>query len=286
MIEPPIKKPAFLLILSMSLLISGCSGSENKDMGSASSGNTSPEPSSEGDVSRTYLQFDGMTHYVEVPDSADFSVGAAGLTIAVWMRPDALTFPKTEGSLSDEQYVHWLGKGETGQQEWTFRMYSQTTPPGPRANRISFYLFNLAGGLGVGSYFQDPVDLGKWIQVAGVVDEGTKLISIYKNGSLRDSTSYGGTITPSHGTAPLRIGTRDFASYLQGAVGEVRIWNRPLTEAEVRDLYATDVIPQNGLMAQYLLNEGTGHIVHDTSGNAHNGTVSGAAWKINGHEKD
>jgi hypothetical protein len=26
-----------------------------------------------------------------------------------------------------------------------------------RANRISFYSFNLTGGLGAGSYFQDPV---------------------------------------------------------------------------------------------------------------------------------
>src|SRR5215472_12798804 len=58
------------------------------------------------------LRFGGSGSYVEVPSSRDFSLGKAGLTVAVWMRPDALTFSKTEGSLASEQYVHWLGKGE------------------------------------------------------------------------------------------------------------------------------------------------------------------------------
>ena len=68
-----------------------------------------------------------------------------GFTIAVWMRPDALTFAKTQGSLTNQQYVHWLTN-----HEWAFRMYSQTNPPGPRANRISFYVFNPSGGRGCG----------------------------------------------------------------------------------------------------------------------------------------
>jgi len=139
---------------------------------------------------RVNLLFTGSDSYVEVPSSPDFSPGSAGLTVAVWMRPDALTFPKTEGSLATQQYVHWLGKGERGQFEWTFRMYSQRTPPGPRQNRISFYVFQPDGGRGCGSYFQDPVTPGEWIHVVGVADATTQQTSIYKNGRHRHSDSY------------------------------------------------------------------------------------------------
>ncbi|MBV8277176.1 MAG: hypothetical protein JO170_18225 [Verrucomicrobia bacterium] len=88
------------------------------------------------------LQFNGTKNdYVEIPSSADFSVATTGsLTVSAWMRPDVLTFPIAEST----GYVHWLGKGEAGQQEWTFRMYNFKTQDQPsRRNRISFYVFNM-----------------------------------------------------------------------------------------------------------------------------------------------
>src|SRR3712207_8615960 len=53
-------------------------------------------------------------------------------------------------------YVHWLGKGVAKQHEWTFRMYSADNTEG-RDNRTSFYLFNLGGDRGTGSYVEEPV---------------------------------------------------------------------------------------------------------------------------------
>lgn len=79
------------------------------------------------------LHFDGTQSYIEIPDSPDFSLPTTGsLTVSAWIRPEVLTFPKTE-----KGYVHWLGKGEAGEQEWTFRIYSADNTVG-RANRISF----------------------------------------------------------------------------------------------------------------------------------------------------
>src|SRR5262249_3735396 len=190
-----------------------------------------------------YLVYDGVTNYAEVPSSSDLSVSSTGLTVEVWMRPDTLTFPHTEGSLATEQYVHWLGKGQSSQQEWTFRMYSLTNPPGPRQNRVSFYVFNANGGLGCGNYFQDPPVAGQWVQVVAVADQGTHTTSIYKNGVFRHSDSFAGIITPIPGAAPLRFGSKDFASFFQGAIGPVRVWNRPLSVAEVQGLYASDTVP-------------------------------------------
>src|SRR4030095_6416307 len=61
---------------------------------------------------RTALRFDGISSYAAIPDSAAFTVSPMGLTVSVWLRPDARRFSKTEGSLPTEQFVHWLGKGD------------------------------------------------------------------------------------------------------------------------------------------------------------------------------
>ncbi len=132
---------------------------------------------------------------------------------------------------------------------------------------------------------------------------------IFKNGKLRDCDQYQGaepagtvieritvintdpaqrvdcvrdsrTITPAATSAPLRIGTRDAdsmtTSYFQGAIAEVRIWTRVLSQGEIHDLYAFNLVPQDGLVAEYLLNQDTGTIAIDTVG-GHDGEIKGAA---------
>lgn len=226
----------------------------------------------------SYLQFGGDESFVEIPGSAA-SLSPQGLTVAVWMRPDVLTFPKTEGSNPEEPYVHWLGKGERGKEEWTFRMYGRlpSGAAGPRANRVSFYVFNPRGLRGCGSYFQDPVVAGEWVHVVGVADASALTTAIYKNGELRHSDSYRDTIDPAAGAAPLRFGTRDFSSFFQGAIGPVLVWSRPLTSPEVHDLYAAGVVPADHLVARYTLTEGTGSIVHDSAGGP-DGKLSEVTW--------
>ena len=267
----------------------------------------------EGDVFLDFQgQHDGIKDFVQVPGTtSDFSAVHAdgtvhGLTVAAWIKPDTLTFATTEGG-----YVNWLGKGQgsgaTGQQEWTFRMYSADNTVG-RENRISFYVFNPAGGLGVGSYFQEPINApDEWIQVVGVVDTSNQITRIYKDGVLKHVDNYNGydgplyhgvfenlavqtqtttdphtgqqvpvVISPHQGNAPLRMGTRDLTSLLEGGLQGVRIWNRPLTTSEIAGLYAFQV-PSDGLVADYPLNADTGTAAVDTTG-VHNGTITGATW--------
>jgi len=227
------------------------------------------------------------------------------------MKPDTLDFRYTEGN----GYVNWLGKGDTngtGRDEWQFRIYNSSNSQN-RVNRISFYVFNLTGGEGIGSYFQysintpNPVRAGEWIFVVGVADGRTNTTSIYKNGTfIRCDKYYGDSIVsiegktcqhyprvgtsseglktawivPKHGLAPLYIGRSDSCcptSYFQGGISRVRIWNRVLDSVEIHDLYYSDAAPKNGLVAQYLLNEDSGDVVHDSVG-GHDGKVVGASW--------
>src|SRR5262249_3481602 len=155
------------------------------------------------------------------------------LTIAAWIRPDTVEFPSQEGT----NYVHWMGKGDSGKQEWVFRMYSYTTidKPCPRPNRTSFYLFNPFGGRGTGSYEEERVEIGEWMQLVGVADVGCT--HFFKNGTFRDCDVYNDSasgqcvghpgspnfrgvcdsstdpVTPVAGDALLRIGTLNGHSY-------------------------------------------------------------------------
>jgi hypothetical protein len=256
--------------------------------------NSAPQ---KGDV---YLKLNGVDNYVEIPSIDDYSIAATGeLSVAAWIRPDTLNFPRWEGT----RYVHWLGKGEgagdIGQQEWVFRIYNRdhTAESPPRPNRISFYTFNPAGGEGVGSYFQDTLHRGTWIFVAGIADATRTYI--YRDGEYRRCDTYRGPsvgqcpihyqpppnqnvqlqIDPTPGASPLRLGTRDLNSFFEGGLSRVRIWNRVLDAAEVSALYRSGVAPADGLVAEFLLDSDTGATATDTA-QGNDGNIFGAVWAV------
>jgi hypothetical protein len=194
--------------------------------------------------------------YVEIadPDSSAFSqpTSGAGLTVEMWMRPDALTFP---GETS-EPYIHWMGKcvSGSGQCEWGMRFYSQDAPTRP--NRISAYIWNPEGGEGAGAYFQDDLVLGQWMHIVAAFEPGDKDtdppagVHIYRDGVHRLGPPSPGTlystygIVPVHGTLPVRLGTRDArlsgsaaVSYLIGGLDEVAIYPRVLSCSEILENY-------------------------------------------------
>jgi hypothetical protein len=175
--------------------------------------------------------FDGRTQYLQVASHEHLSIpGTGSLTLETWIRPDTLNFP-----LSQDAYVHFAGKGEAGEHEYVFRMYSQASE---RPNRISAYAFNPEGGLGSGSYFQDSVAVGEWIHVAAVINMKSSsnypdgYVKIYKNGQLRDTDSLRDySIEPVAGSSPLRIGTRDLNSFFQGAIAKFAVYNYEVSAA-------------------------------------------------------
>jgi hypothetical protein len=205
----------------------------------------------EGD-SDTSIRLDGKHSYIEIPSHQDFSqpTSGNGLSVEVWVRPDVLDFPGE----NDKTYIHWLGKGDGGRQEWALRFYNQTLKE--KSNRISAYIFNPEGKLGAGAYFQDTdkdkdkLIAGEWIHVVACFDPGTSDteeagVSIYKNGVLRlgpptQSVLYNHPywkIKPVAKTAPLRLGTQDKMGFLIGAIDEVAIYPRVLTAEEIFENY-------------------------------------------------
>jgi Concanavalin A-like lectin/glucanases superfamily len=186
-----------------------------------------------------------------------------------------------------------------------------------RAGRISFYIFNLfhptEQNEGVGSYYQPGFGQfqnaplwrrDQWIHVVGLAD-GERTY-IYVDGEFKECARYAAgaeeqdprdstrrcqihtfhgqqlVITPQAGAAPLRMAHRDRESFLKGALSQVRIWNRALSEPEIRDLHDYQVVPASGLVAEYRLDEGCNAEVHDTASlGAPNGQLRGGAkWSL------
>jgi hypothetical protein len=200
--------------------------------------------------------------YVEIPDpgagsQAVFSqpTSGLGLTVEVWMRPDALAFPAQPSG--PDFYIHWLGKcvSGSGQCEWGLRFYNNASQERP--NRISAYLWNPDGSEGAGAYIQDDLTnvVGQWMHIVAVYEPGDKDtpgagVRIYRNGVKKHGppdpktlySAYG--IVPVHSTLPVRLGTRDAATsgaaavgYLTGGLDEVAIYPYAFTDAQVMENY-------------------------------------------------
>jgi hypothetical protein len=186
-----------------------------------------------------------------------------------------------------------------------------------RAGRISFYVFNLfvptGQNEGVGSYYQPGFGRfldaplwqpDQWIHIVGLAD-GERTY-IYVDGRFSSCDRYAaGTdvqdprdptrrcpthtflgqqlvITPQAGSAPLRMAHRDRFSFLKGTLSQVRIWNRALSEPEIRDLHDLQAVPPDGLVAEYPLDDGCYDEARDTAGlGAPNGKLlGGATWSL------
>jgi hypothetical protein len=185
--------------------------------------------------------FDGtLGQYIQVPDADDLSVPTTGaLTIEAWLRPDSLVFPAVEGT----GYVHWLGKLNYGPNacEWVARIYSQGNTEN-RANRLSGYCFNPAGGLGAGSYTQDTLTPGQWIHYALVINTApsptypTGYTKLYRGGVLRDQDALADySIVPANTTAPVRIGSATGRSAFLGGIGKVAIYPAELAADRIAE---------------------------------------------------
>lgn len=224
--------------------------------GDTASGNGTPQVAvAHGAVGATLMPngdvaavFDGLSSYFEVADNPTLSVATTGqFTLEMWVRPDTLDSPVAENTAVDP-YVHFAGKGVTGQHEYAARFYNAHKDDGSAsaaANRFAGFVFNLAGGAAPTSSWQGGVQstddgtppalvAGSWVHYALVVDtvnidgngDGTQYL--YRNGVLMDHDTMVG-VAPANGSAPLRIGTRDLNSFFQGAIGKVAVYSKPLT---------------------------------------------------------
>ncbi|WP_347156601.1 LamG-like jellyroll fold domain-containing protein [Pontibacter chitinilyticus] len=137
-------------------------------------------------------------------------------------------------------------------------------------------------------YSQEYVNDNNWHHLAGVCNNGTW--QIYVDGILQSQDVTGYTSTLLSNTAPFALG-KDFVSNNEnysGTEDEVRVWNRALTQEEIRQHMCHKLTSneQTGLVAYYRFDDATGNIAEDLSPLRINGTFRNmnpaTAWTLSG----
>jgi hypothetical protein len=198
---------------------------------------------SDGDIYDDYvLSFDGVDDYVELQQ--DISLGTT-LTIEGVMKTEGLT----------DNWHTLLGYNNASY------------------NRILFSNGNIYAELGTTN---DNISVGidfseKHFHFALTRDINNDVV-IYIDGEQVATTNLTGSPVFN------RIGNSNY--YTHGAIDEVRVWGRTKTQQEIQDtMNKTLTGSEDGLVAYYPLNEGTGSTAYDKTLNGNNGTINGAIWE-------
>jgi hypothetical protein len=212
------------------------------------------------------LQFDGVDDYVEVPSSASLS-GLNTITVIAWIYPTKTTEGTIISKHDNRANREWLIYISPYYYKYVFQVFDENTDTFAEAIGIS-------------------VEKNKWTHIAGVYDNGR--LQIYCNSELIASTTTNITIRAT--TCPVRIGNRaDNARYYGGIIDDVRIYNRALSEEEIKDIYLSTVHKFYPIRFAHLrtfpgcilnlnFEERTVTIAYDQSGFKNHGTIYGASW--------
>jgi len=168
-----------------------------------------------GKIGPYALSFDGSTQGVTVSNSSSIDVTGA-ITLSMWLYPTSCA--------SAFQIPIWK------EQQFTFAL--QNVSGVCEISYADSSDFNYGD---FGSY--GNVSTNAWHLIT-VTKDGSNLVSIYLDGSLVTSKTYGSAITGT--TNPLYVSKwPDGASYwFPGYIDDVRIYNRALLAADVAQLYA------------------------------------------------
>lgn len=168
------------------------------------------------------FSFNGLTNYIEVPNSSTISVSGS-YTISVWINVDLWSF---NAPLDEHSVVSKIVDGN-----WYGGYEIKTGGQGA----IS-HTGNISGNFDVGA---SNYSNNTWHHVLVVFDGN--LLKSYINGLLVQTMSRTGSLQT--GSTPLRFGRRGGAGFYNcwysGKIDDIGIWNRALTQQEIANLYST-----------------------------------------------
>ncbi len=238
-----------LIITLAAVLIARGRGGEEPGVGGAGTG----EPARPG---ASFQTFDGRATYVELgnPRALDFT---GPITLEAWVRPRTA-----------EGLANILAHGYT------------LNPNAEVFLRVVNGSYQVGAWNGQESSVMAPVpaeDLGQWVHLAGVYDG--RQWTLYRNAEPLASgpRPFGAVSVP----ASWAIGARGGGSerFFLGDIRDVRIWNLPRTQAELRAGMAQAPNPRApGLMGHWPLNEGQGVVTRDATPHQNDGLIRQGMW--------
>jgi hypothetical protein len=179
--------------------------------------------SASGQISRA-ASFDGSNDFVETP-----SVQIDGsLTVAAWVKQEASSGYDAVSTQGDgfggtpKSRNWWLGANGDGGVHWSIFDQNGT-------NR------NVDSSPGT-------LPTGEFVHIAGVYDKASGDLRVFVDGTKDTQQSFSSPFTPKTSNDPGAIGAESVGAdrrirLFQGVIDDVRIYNRALSDGEVKDLY-------------------------------------------------
>src|SRR5664280_2555641 len=167
------------------------------------------------------LSFDGATSYVNVGNPTPLKL-TGSMTLEAWVM--ATGVPADDGQI--------IAKSDSASPSvgWQFKTSPDT---GVRTFALSI---SPNGSNLVQRYSTTLVALNTWYHVAGVYNASGGTLDIYVNGVLDDGTLRGGTVPAAQfdPSQNVLIGKRGSGWYFKGTIDELRVYNVPLTQAQIQ----------------------------------------------------
>lgn len=191
----------------------------NDESGNGNDGQLVNGPSWNGNT----LDFDGSNDYVNL---GAIDVPGAAMTLAGWIRADDLSncgyrdcriFSKSVGTATNDHYIMLSTVKAGGATRFRFRLMT---------NGVTGTLIASSGDL----------SNNEWVHIAAVYNGNSMLL--YKDGNQVGSIAKSGNITTDSSVQAWIGGNPPSASIRpwDGSISDVRLYNRALTEQEIRDL--------------------------------------------------
>jgi hypothetical protein len=207
------------------------------------------------------LRFDGATGYINVPNSRTLNP-ARQLTLSFWLRVDGI-------SAAWSPLIHKGGLALPSSANRTYSVWLSDTPT----------LYLAAAGVQDEQHALNSQKIvkGKWLHYVGIIDRINHIDKIYINGVL-SAQSLDSYSAFNKNNADLRIAwseeaAADYAPF-KGALDEIRLYNRALSDADIQNLY-TQGFPISGnlkglssVQSVSCKNDSTGQIVNFNASNA------------------
>jgi hypothetical protein len=168
------------------------------------------------------LEFDGVDDYVDIGLGAGgyFSTLNSGFTVAAWIN---------RASTGTHDVIFGAGRNPVGttagdnNDGWKLSITS--------ANVITFTT------LGILDYTSSVgVPTGEWAHVAATFNEAGTELRIYLDGNFQQTISGNGPANPATGLFAVGFGATWALEFFDGALDDVRVYNKVLTEAEIKPL--------------------------------------------------
>ncbi len=219
--------------------------------------------------------FDGVDDYIEIQHSKNLDI-TKSIAISTWVNLDnidTIEYGKDWVSIFTKDnfttsYGLMMSLGDN--KMWSF--YHN----GLNKDNTSFNSKNI-------------IRTNQWFHIVVTYDYDKNISKIYINNQLKFSESVNGSIE--HNLKSILIaksGGEWYPYFLDGKLDDLRIYNRALNEAEIKELYKLGQVKETvnlskGLVAHYKFDEQDGATtLIDSSGNHNDGTIHGGVTFVDG----